>query len=171
MLAFLPSVGMAQEGRQTTQLGMTPNHVYSLWTNINEGLLAVAEIASGDATWDREVSSLDRRSFTGKVPADVLREAAEFRDRLNQLRERARMPPATAFRETGTVVTPSDVFVNSGYMLDGVVDWIIEMTPPQRLISGFYLLDTFDGKGPGDVYSLVELAVRRLDLVLASVGR
>lgn len=168
LFVILPSVGTAQDRGGTTEFGMTPNHVYALWTNINEALLAVARIAAADGTWDVQVSSLDHRAFVDKVPADVLVRAEDFRDRLNRLRVRAAMEPTPPFESPGTVVTPSDVFMNSGHMLDGVVEWIIEMTPPQWLISPFYLYGTFGGKQPNDVFEVVDLAVRRLDLILVA---
>lgn len=166
LVLVLPAMVAAQERRDAFELGLTPNHVYSLWSNINGALLVVARIQAKDATWDRELSSMAVRAPVDNVPAEVLRRVAEFRDRLNRLRDQAGMEATLPLEDRGAVVTPSDVFMGSGHMLDGVVEWIIEMTPPHRLVSPFYQQAKFEGMQPRDVFTLVDLAVRRLDLIL-----
>lgn len=150
-----------------TDLGMTPSHVFGLWTNINNCLVAGSELVVADPAWRKELEAMTPQTFEGKKPSDVLQKVAEFRGKLDRMRK-AEGLDATAVYGTGDgKITPTVVFLNSGHVLNGLVDWAIHSSGPEFLVSPFYTRQQFDGKTPSHVFGLVDLANRRLDAILA----
>jgi hypothetical protein len=161
---FFPAPGGALE------LGLTPSQVFSLWTNINDCLLASTGVVSGDREWRESLEATSPRRFEGKAPADVLERLTVFRAKLDELRRTAGLAPVAAVEHGYSAVTPSDVFLNSGQVLDGLVEWLIVNTGREQLVSRFYTRHGFTGKVPNDVFGLVDLADRRIDSILARRG-
>lgn len=150
------------------ELGLTPSHVFGLWTNINAALVLVADTSSGGLNLDDSLTSTKPGRFENKKPADVLARAIEFRAKLDRLLAEHGMAPTEQYSRGAGRVTPSVVFLNSGLLLDAVVGWIIANTSKQQLVSPFYAHHAFSGKTPSDVYGMVDLADRRIDRILAT---
>lgn len=150
------------------ELGLTPSHVVSLWTNTNNALVALARISSKNSDLAKRVDTTTTRSFSGKKPADVLKRVEEFRGKLDRLRSESNLPTTRRRDNDGGVVTPSLVFLNSGYVLDATVDWIIRNSSRKQLVSQFYVRHDIAGKTPSDAFSFVDLANRRLDMILSA---
>lgn len=163
-VAMHPGNGLALD------LVLTPDQVYSLWTNINRSLLAASRIVSHDPAWQAELAAQTLRTFHGKRPADVLVLVKAYRDKLDRLRRQAGLPPVRRLDAAYDLVTPSVVYVASGHVLNGQVEWLILNTGPDRPVTTFYRRHDFDGNTPSDVFALVELAGRRLDQILARAG-
>ncbi len=164
-LAFIP--GQAR----TLELGLTPGQVFSLWTNINDCLVASASAVSDDGNWRRRLAAMKPRAFAGKVPADVLERLGAFRAKLDRMRRTAGLAPTARLGAADGAITPSVVFLNSGQVLNGLVEWLIGQTGPEQLVSRFYTRHGFKGKTPSDVFGQVDLADRRLGAILARLGR
>jgi len=147
--------------------GMTPNHVVGLWTNINDCLVAVADRLAADDGLRAEVDAMQPARFQGKKPADVLAKVAEFRTKLDELRASSGLGATRIYGTKGENITPSHVFLNSGYVLNSLVSWVIANTGPEQLVSPFYKRYEFSGKTPSDAFSMVDLANRRLGAILA----
>jgi hypothetical protein len=47
---------------------------------------------------------------------------------------------------------------------------MIVQTDPEQAVSQFYTQQYFSGKTPSDVFALVEIANRRMDLMLRAAG-
>lgn len=150
------------------ELGLTPNHVYSLWTNINASLLVISEQTARNPMLPARVEAMSRKSFSGKTPADVLREIAGFQAKVDGLRRTAKLPGVKPGPGADGAITPSVVFLASGNVLDGVVDWLIRHTGPEQLVSQLYTVHDFTGKKHSDVFAMVDLANRRLDAILST---
>ena len=161
-MAMLPGVAASQD------LGMTPSHVYGMWTNINNALVVTAGIAAENPAAAGDVAAMKPKAFSGKKPADVLNRVMTVREKLNRLRKKSGLKPAKGqVRKGGGKITPSDVFLNSGHVQDGLVDWIVRNTKRDQLVSQFYAMRSFSGKTPSDAFSMVDLAARRIDRILA----
>ena len=63
VLAFPPSL-------RALDLGLTPSHVYSLWTHINLNLIESSRLVSGDAGFQATLKAMKPTEFSGKSPAD-----------------------------------------------------------------------------------------------------
>ena len=150
------------------ELGLTPSHVFGLWTNINAALVSVADASSGGQNLDDSLTSTKPDRFENKKPADVLARAIEFRAKLDRLLAEHGMAPTKRYPRGAGRVTPSVVFLNSGLLLDAVVGWIIADTAKRQLVSPFYAHHAFSGKTPSDVFGMVDLANRRIDRILAT---
>lgn len=145
------------------ELGLTPSNVYSIWSNINDAVVAVAHVSTGDEKRVAKLKDLKARAFKNKTPGDVLHQVGEFREHLDDLRRRGGMGATNKFIERqDAATTPSDVFLNSGYALNGLVEWLILNTDRKQLVSPFYTRHRFTEKTPNDVFALVDLATRRL---------
>ena len=163
-VAMHPGNGLARD------LVLTPDQVFSLWTNINRSLLATSHVVSDDAAWQAELAAQSLRTFHGKRPADVLVLVRAYRDKLDRLRRQAGLAPVKRLDAAYDLVTPSVVYIASGHVLNGQVEWLIRITAPNRAVTAFYQRHDFDGNTPSDVFALVELAGRRLDRIMASTG-
>lgn len=164
VLAFSPAPVRAIE------LGLTPSNVVSLWTNINNALVATGSSLPGGADVSGDLKAMATKPFPGKKPGEVLNQVVRFRGKLDQLRALSKLKSTPVYKDPlGGTVTPSVVFVNSGYVLDSVV-LLLNRYNPDQLISGFYTRHDISGKKPSDAYSQVELANRRLDTILAKAG-
>ena len=165
-VSFMVPVSKASE----LELGMTPSHVFGLWTNINACLLAVAGLHAQDTAWQGQLSAMTPQKFEDKKPSDVLDRVAEFRSKLDRLREAAGLDLTKKLDSGDGQVTPSVVFLNSGHVLNGLVDWSIRNSGPDFLVSRFYDRHAFDDKTPSDVFGLVDMANRRIDSILTKRG-
>ena len=152
------------------ELGLTPSNVVGLWTNVNNALLATARVVSNDQTFLKKIDSMSPSSFEGKKPGDVLKRVTEFRATLNKLRQGFGLKEADSNVRFDGTVTPSVVFLNTGEVLNGLVDWIIRNTTKQQLVSQFYADHKITGKTPSDAFSMVDLAVRRLEQIITKAG-
>ena len=150
------------------ELGLTPSHVFGLWTNINAALVSVADASSGGQNLDDSLTSTKPDRFENKKPADVLARAIEFRAKLDRLLAEHGMAPTKRYPRGAGRGTPSVGFLNSGLLLDAVVGWIIANTTKQQQVSPFYAHHAFSGKTPSDVFGMVDLANRRIDRILAT---
>lgn len=162
---FLPAPGGAFE------LGLTPSQVFSLWTNINDCLLATARVVSDDGAWRESLAAMTPRRFEGKTPDHVLERLAAFRAKLDKMRRTAGLARVEAVDDGYGAITPGVVFLNSGRVLNGLVEWLIVNTGPEQLVSQFYTRHAFTGKAPSNVFAQVDLAERRIDAILARLRR
>lgn len=168
MLSVIACVSLLPGVAASQNFGMTPSHVYGMWTNINNALVAAAGIVSGTPAASEAVAAIKPRSYSGKKPADVLKRVMTVHAKLNRLRARSKLKPAkTQPRKESGKITPSDVYLNSGHVQDGLVDWIVRNTTADQLVSQFYTRRDFSGKTPSDAFAMVDLAARRIDHVMA----
>lgn len=147
-------------------LGLTPSHVYSLWANINESLIAATRTVSSDTNRRNALTALKPNQYSGKKPADVFVQVGIYREKLNRLLLVQNLPLAKQVGQVDGTITPSNVFLNSGHVLNAQVRWLIVMTGKEQTVSQFYERHEFSGKTPSDVYGLVDLANRRMDMLL-----
>ncbi len=168
LVIVVVAAGLVPGQARAVELGLTPSNVFSLWTNVNNALIAVAGASSRSAGWTKGVETTARVGFEGKNPGDVLERVAAFRDKLDRLRRTSGLSATRRYREDSGTVTPSVVFLNSGYVLDSVVEWLIESTGREQLVSPFYTRHDFSAKTPNDVFGLVDLANRRIDIILVN---
>lgn len=167
VVALVLAIGLVPaKTRAAVELGLTPSHVFSLWTNVNGALVAIAEIVGAKEGWAEEVRAMTSETVTGKEPADVLAQAQIFREKLDKLRQRSNLPATEKYGTGDGAITPSVVFLNSGHILDATVGWLIENTGREQLVSEFYTRHDFSGKTPSDPFALIVLANRRIDNIL-----
>lgn len=152
---------------QSSAIGMTPSHVVGLWSNVNKALVTAARLAGDDTVLVRDVEALQAKSFSGKKPADVLGKVVEVRAKLDQFRAKSKLKATAVYGTEDGAVNPTIVFLNSGLVLNGVVDWIARNSGREELISPYYNFPAFSGKTPSDAYSMADLADRRLTLILS----
>lgn len=169
VILLIGGAGLPGQAR-ALELGLTPSNVVGLWTNVNEALLATARVVSNDTVWLAKVTEMTPGTFEGKKPSDVLERVTEFRTKLNRLRGGFGLKETDSNVKFDGTITPTVVFLNSGEVLNGLVDWIIRNTGEQQLVSQFYTDRQIKGKTPSDAFGFVDLAARRLDQIIAKAG-
>ncbi len=148
---------------QAVELGLTPSNVFDLWTNIDNALIGAGQ--SKDAALAERLKAMKPQSFKGIKPAAVLKQVETFRDKLDRMGTGYGIEPTPVYKNpAGGTVTPSVVFLNSGYVLDHIV-LVLNKVDGERLISGYYERRDVRNKTPSDVYAMVELANRRMDVL------
>lgn len=161
------ALGLAPARGQPLELGLTPSHVYGLWTNINDGIVMLGRSRLQDPAAVRRLESMLPRRFEDKIPGDVLKAAAVVRGELATLRRASGLePPKAIVVGHDDDVTPSLVFLNSGHVLDGIADLIVREAGQRQPISPLYRVVEFVGKEPSDVFGMVDLAARRLAIIV-----
>ena len=151
-------------------LGLKPGQVYSLWANINACLLQFAEVVSKDMAWHERLAAMPVKSFPNKRSADVLAQVGLYRAKLDRLRHLSELTPTRRIPEEQAHITSSDVYLTSSEVLHAQVELLIRFTGPEQLVSQFYVRHRDDEKTPSQVFALVDLASRRLDLILANLS-
>ena len=165
-IAVLCSPFLLSTSVKAADLGMTPTHVYGLWTSINTLLIRLAEIDTDESGVHSRLSAVSLLTHEAKHPADVIEQVVVFREKANRLMKRVGLPPiAKEHRAVDAQITPSDVFLDSGHVLDGLVLLYVSKTDADDYISGFYRNQKFSRKSPNEVYALVQQANERLDLL------
>ncbi len=170
------SILLAPAKSSAIELGLTPKNVYGLWININKALLARAERDLRNPETLRQLSTLPPRQFNGMRPGDVFNKASAFWVDLSAAIDLVALPPTPSWIdayaqliETGTETTsgttPSQVFLLSSKILNAMVKDYVTATGGRLPISGFYVDHALSGKVPSDVFGMVDLAQRRLDLI------
>lgn len=153
-------------GTSALDLGLTPSHVFSLWTNINRAILTAAGLKLRDAALIEKIRAMKAVDFSAKTPGNVLALGLEVESLIDILRAGSDLSPTAQFVATDETTTPSDVFLVSSRILGSSVEWIIRNTEPDHLISGHFAKHLFVDKSPSDVFGLVELAHRRMKLIV-----
>ncbi len=167
-VAGTSTVGSKEES--VVELGkISPNGPYRIWSAVNKVLLDYASLKGGEELRS-QVQDLNVGRFDGKTPADVLTQAAEFRDTLEQILDRLRLPKVEIYEDPlGRKATPGVVFVNAGHIMDAVVSVIHNASDKHdEPLGALYDVPVATGKTPSDVFGLVYLATRRLQLITAS---
>ncbi len=152
---------------QAVELGLTPNQVFATWMNINAAIVSLGEVVTDDKQLSKRLAAMEPTVFKGKTPGDVLKQLVIFREKLDQLRLKNGLKATPVFLDPdGGEITPSVVFMNSGYVLDSSV-LLLNRLDDTRLIGGFFTRFDISGKTPNGPYSLIELANRRIDALLS----
>ncbi len=154
-------------------VAITPSNVFSLWLNINAALVLAAEESTRDASFAVDLKATEPAQLTDKAPADSLKRAVEFRNKLDLLRAKNDLEPTDVFVDpSGEEVIPAEVFANSEHVLDSLLDFIVVVFSKDELLIGEYYKDHgLSGKKPSDVFGLVDLANRRIDQLLKRLNQ
>ncbi len=156
--------------KSVVKLGkISPNGPYRIWSAVNKVLLDYASLKGGEEL-KSQVKDLNAGRFYGKTPTDVLIQAAEFRDALERILDRLQLPKVEIYEDPlGRQVTPGVVFVNAGHIMDAVVSVVHSASDHHdEPLGALYDVPVATGKTPSDVFGLVYLATRRLQLIAAS---
>ena len=163
-------LGVVSRPGDSVELGLTPSHVFSLWTNINAALVTMGSAVTSDAGVSRRLAGMAPSVFHDKTPSDVIKQVEAFRDRLDSLRAASGLKATKVYHDPeGGEVTPSVVFLNSGHVLDSLVLLLIH-SDGDRLVGGFYARHEIGGKTPSNVFGLVELANRRIAVLMETIA-
>lgn len=143
---------------------ITPSQVVSLWININETIPLLAK----DAMVEHKLRKLKPEKFTEKTPDNVYLLLGAFREKLNQYREQNNLEAVKVYK--GVVdsidVTPAIVYVNSGHILDSIMDLLWYLKPKEQSYRTNYKKHFVEEKTPNDSYSLIELSNRIIDKIM-----
>ncbi len=159
-------------------LGLVPSHVFNIWTNINKAMVVFARQQVGQQVRSQKSyshsNSIKLRKFTGKTPGDVLVRVSQFNKKFHKLVNRTDhsggellLAHEVLFQSRGdvSVVTPSTVYLQSAHLLVEIVTEAANKLGDDVLVSSFFEKQKYIDKTPSDVFGLVDLAARRLDLL------
>ncbi len=148
---------------EVVELGkISPNGPYRIWSSINAGLVELAYHKGGEAL-KSQVSAMSPVVALGKKPGHVLAQGDIFRALLDANLE---SPTAIYKDPLGRDITPGVVYVNATNMLDGLfVNIVAEAKGNADGLGDIYINEAVEGKTPSDVYALVYLATRRMQLI------
>ena len=172
VVAVLIGFGVSSKETSAVELGLTPSDVVMLWANTNNALVAVAHVApGGGAALSKQVKALRPGYFENKKPGDVLGQVATFRGKLDQLRKRIGLPATGTFKNGNGKITPSVVFLNTGFVLDSAAEVLLKISNNTVSAGPYYKPFVIKGKTPTHAFSMAELATRRIDLILDRTAR
>ncbi|MAC45903.1 MAG: hypothetical protein CMI12_03495 [Oceanospirillum sp.] len=167
LLLILLSSSLAK----ATDFGFTPGHVYGIWLNINQALIAFLQHSSLNSEQTALITALQPDEFTGKQPKDVYQQVEQVKRHLESIFER----PAISYRPAwidhyhtlqnthpDSSIHPSSVFILSSQLLQVLVAEYINATQSRQPISAFYMDREISNQSPSDVFAQVDLFKRRL---------
>ncbi len=154
--AYIPKLGK-----------ITPDGPFRIWTALNNVIPEYALLVGGKEL-KAKVLKLSARGFTGKSPGNVMEQTERARALLDGLAVKYKLPKAARYSDPlGRAVTPAVVFLNAGNLLDTLVaSYFVASKPTELGLGRLYAVPEFTGKKPNDVYGLVELATRRLEVIV-----
>jgi len=171
-IAVLIGFSVSSKETSAVELGLTPSDVVMLWTNTNNALVAVAPAApGGGAALAVQVKALTPGDFQNKNPDDVLGQVATFRGKLDLLCKRIGLPATGTFANGDGKITPSVVFLNTGFVLNSSAEVLLKISNNSVSAGPYYTPLAVNGKTPTDAFVMAELATRRIDLILSSTAR
>lgn len=154
-----------------TDIGLTPNHVFGLWQNINQATLSLASQYSDDAGWLVKLESEQTRNFSGKSSADVLQLLGQYTERLERLKKGRQLAASKHLAPSSDDnISPSVVFLYSGKVLDSLIETLLVQQDRNALISPYFTLHKHNNKSSSEVYALVDLAHRRIGKIMATAS-
>ena len=173
MLAVSGKTAYAQ---QTVLSEITPSQPYAIWININDILLDYAEISSTPADVLEEMKWIEPDIFTGKKPKDVFLKVDAFGKMYSdfygvEYTSHGDDAESLAERTVGVLrigdedISPGMVFIKSVVVLDAISQNYIKMSFGNKLLSPYYEIKHYENIKPDDVYGLVDMAYRRLQLM------
>lgn len=169
LMFVLAGFSVSSQKSHAVDFGLTPSDVVMLWTNTNNALVGVATIAPGGGeSLARQVKAMSLGEFEKKMPGEVLGKVVEFRGKLDSLRKRIGLPATGEFHNKDGKITPSVVFLNTGFVLDSAAEWIIKSSKNKVSVGEYYVPYEIKGKTPTDAFAMAELATRRIDLILST---
>ena len=87
---------------------------------------------------------------------------------MDLLRKRVGLPATGTYKNEGGKITPSVVFLNTGYILDSAAEVLLKFSNNTVSAGPYYAPFAIKGKTPTHAFSMAELATRRIDLILAN---
>ncbi len=142
---------------------ITPNGPFHLWLGINEFM----PLLTTSPSQTRAIRAEINQRFRGKTPANVLSQVVRFRNKLDRLLAKYRLNKTGVFRSpTGEKISPAIVYINSGHSYDSVVRLLLKANPNDQSYRDKFLIPFPKGKTPSDVFGLVDLAIRKIDVLL-----
>jgi len=159
---------------QALELGLTPSHVYGLWLNINSVFYEIQRQSTPQDDLLNNINAVRPVTFKDKKPANVFVRARAIQARLIKLYGLSPPPPPPSWIEdyqvlegktVGGEITPSQVFLLSTQILNALVEKYVDLTDGGLPVSQFYRDKQISGKVPSDVFGLVDLLGRRLELI------
>ncbi len=170
MLIFLFILGPCSINAEVVKLWpiskTTPNHVYPIWVNINKLLITIGEkeIANWSAIASKE--GLKSEIFKDKSPRDVLIHLSIFRKKLNKLLIKNKLSKTDESHVSrGQKMDPYTVFFNSLHILDSIVEWESKKYGHINSSAKYFHLKIVEDKVPSNVFSLVEKAIKRIEII------
>lgn len=167
-LALLISVCLGSTGLRADELPMKPEPNYSIWLNINEAVIEIERINSGDAKRIAELSEMRSESFYDKTPRDVMVSVVDFSAKIDQLRKGfgSELTPI-GLNTNFAAVSPGTVYRLSSGVLTSMAEYLVCVGGNDTKIARFFERRRYPDITPNDVFNIVDLATRRLDNVLA----
>ncbi len=146
-----------------------PAGPFRLWTAINKVLPEYASSKGGKDLRSR-IDGMSAGRFKGRNPGDVMAQTEIFRAILENIRGQLKLPEIKTYKDPlGRKITPAVVFLNAGHVLDSLVETLyISSKKSQDALGWFYDVPHVAGKTPSDVFGMVHLATRRLQLIAGS---
>lgn len=137
-----------------------PSETYSHWLIINEAL----PLLTTDEAITGTINEFQPNEYNDKVPADVLDEAVVFNGKLDTLRKRHELDET----HQGNIpdadqVTPAVVKEYSSHIFDGIKQLAAQINDANKDYN--FHNETVTGKQASDVFGLVNLANRKIDLL------
>ena len=152
-------------------LTIQPTHVFALWQNVNDCLVTTIRATSTKMKLIGEISDMQPAVFEAKTPTDVFARTAVVREKMERLRGKLGQEPWHEHVD----VAPADAqqmhaYLAAGMVLDGIASLMVAKTGPEQAVGVCYKAAPADGMSADDVYTMVDLADRRLDAVLKAYG-
>lgn len=142
---------------------VTPRDVFALAMNFNAVLDYYLE--THDAERAAAIRALTPEAVSGKRSEDLLAHSQRLADLVDELATGRHLPPVLRVERAGEQTLPAEAYLQVGASLDGLIFYLSALDASQIWGDYYVTIEYSDEKSPDDAFSVVDLAVRKLELV------
>lgn len=139
------------------------NDLYGLAARCNEAILQLAPVRQSPDF--PRLKSLQPARSSGKTPEHIAHRLQRMCDLVNRLRIEEGLEPVATSRGELKAAAARHVYLSAGQCLDGLIS-LLAATDPNQSLGRFYQRTDYQGRTVDEVYGLIDLAVRRLEITL-----
>jgi hypothetical protein len=144
---------------------VTPRDVFALANNFNAVLDYYLETHQKGRLAD--VGALTAEAVAGKQSDDVFVRSQRLAELVDRLATGRHLPEVLRIDREGETALPAETFLQVGASLDGLIFFLSALDASQTWGDFYVTLRYPDEKTPDDAFAVVDLAVRKLELVMS----
>lgn len=163
-------IGLASTHSQAAEkIELNTGDVTSIWRNVNTIVLVLAANIAMDDEWVQELRDMKPKAELGTDEASLAQEMVQFHEKLNALLTSSELPALPPVADDSAAMTPSALYMRTGYMLDHLVNYLITA---DTLASAaiYYTPVDLSAATAKDLVAEVNLANQRMDAFIEENG-
>jgi hypothetical protein len=146
---------------------VTPRDVLALANNFNTVLDYYLETHASERA--AAIRVLRPEAVSGKSSDDLLDRSRRLAELVDEIGAGRHLPPVLRIDRAGERTLPAEAYLQIGASLDGLIFFLSALDASQIWGDYYVTIHSSDEKSPDDAFSVVDLAVRKLELATGRI--